>query len=162
MTADRTRRFEPWPWMIAALLAAMIGSSLLLWSVASAHRDGLVAQDAWQAGLDYNAGIAAREAARALGIALDVETRPLADGVRVEVRLVDPERRARVHDLRVERLRPAESGLDAGFALLREGDRYVGDVPLPRRGRWRLAVVAELETGPLRTEIDHWHEGQAP
>ena len=63
MRADARRPIEPWPWALAGLLVAMIGSSLLLWSIAASNPDGLVAEDAWQAGLQYNAQVAAARAA---------------------------------------------------------------------------------------------------
>jgi hypothetical protein len=47
------RRFEPWPWAVALLLAAMIGGSLGFYWVAATHPDPPVVDDAYRAGLEY-------------------------------------------------------------------------------------------------------------
>jgi hypothetical protein len=47
------RRFEPWPWLVVLLLAAMITSSLGFYWVAATHPDPPVVEDAYRAGLDY-------------------------------------------------------------------------------------------------------------
>ncbi|MCA9510413.1 MAG: hypothetical protein KC560_06880 [Myxococcales bacterium] len=33
------RRFEPWPWVLAAMLGAMIATSISFYAVAASHRD---------------------------------------------------------------------------------------------------------------------------
>jgi hypothetical protein len=42
---DEPRRFEPWPWALAALLAAMIGGCVAFWWIATTHPDPLVVRD---------------------------------------------------------------------------------------------------------------------
>jgi len=40
MTSDGApRRFEPWPWVLAAMLGAMIATSISFYAVAASHRD---------------------------------------------------------------------------------------------------------------------------
>ncbi len=53
MRAER-RSFEPWPWALAAALAAMIGISLGFYAIAAAYPDPPVVDDAWRAGLELN------------------------------------------------------------------------------------------------------------
>jgi nitrogen fixation protein FixH len=53
----------------------------------------------------------------------------------------------------VRRERPAEGGLDADFALRADGDGFVGTLPLPRPGRWRLAVTATVGGRPVRQQF---------
>ena len=156
MRADARRPIEPWPWALAGLLVAMIGSSLLLWSIAASNPDGLVAEDAWQAGLQYNAQVAAARAASDLGVTFAIETVGLADGVRVAVRLEDATEAGHVGGVWVDRIRPAETGFDQRFDLAADGAGWAGDVPLPLQGRWKLVVTADLDAGPLRHEILHW------
>lgn len=43
--ADEPRRFEPWPWVLAALLGAMIVASLAFWRIAVTNPDPLVVDD---------------------------------------------------------------------------------------------------------------------
>lgn len=42
---DEPRRFEPWPWALAAALGAMIAVCVAFWWVASTHPDPLVVDD---------------------------------------------------------------------------------------------------------------------
>lgn len=42
---DEPRRFEPWPWALAALLVAMIAGCVAFWWIATSHPDPLVVQD---------------------------------------------------------------------------------------------------------------------
>lgn len=39
METNEPRRFEPWPWILAALLAFMIGVSISFYEIARAHPD---------------------------------------------------------------------------------------------------------------------------
>lgn len=151
MTDPGPRRFEPWPWLLAGLLAAMIGSSLCLFAIASSHPDGLVG-DAWEAGLAYNAEIAAQRAAEEQGIDIDLESVPTAEGAQVAVRLEG----APADRVVVERIRPAETGWDRSYLLHADSGTWRGDVPLPRPGRWRLRVRADFGSTWLQREIDLW------
>jgi hypothetical protein len=47
------RRREPWPWLVGALLAAMIATSLAFLWTAVTHPDPPVVDDAYRAGLEY-------------------------------------------------------------------------------------------------------------
>ena len=151
-TNEAPRRFEPWPWALAGMLALMIASSLSLWAIATANPDGVVG-DAWEAGLVYNEIIAARRAADALGVELAIESAATRDGARITVRVED----ALADAVVVERIRPAESGYDQEFALKIDSGTWRGVVPLPLPGRWRFRVRADLVEGSLQREIDYWH-----
>ncbi len=63
MAPERERRFEPWPLALACALAAMITVSVTFFAIAQRHPDPVLVEDAYQAGLDYNAAL--RERARA-------------------------------------------------------------------------------------------------
>lgn len=152
MPGTGPRRFEPWPWLLIGLLSAMIGSSLSLFAIASANRDGLVG-DAWETGLAYNANVAARRAAEEQGLGIDLESAATPDGARVAVHLEG----APADRVTVERIRPAEAGWDRSFALRDEAGAWRGEVPLPRPGRWRLRVRADFGSAWLQREIDLWH-----
>jgi hypothetical protein len=39
MDPDDSRRFEPWPWILASMLAFMIGASVTFYHVAASHPD---------------------------------------------------------------------------------------------------------------------------
>ena len=162
MAAESPWRFEPWPWLLAALRLAMMGSSLLLWSIAAAHPDGLVTDDAWRDGLSYNEQVAAIASARAQGVGLGIETRPRPDGIEITASPSTPGPVDTIRRVSVQRVRPAESGFDEVFELAANGDGWSGVVPLPLVGRWRFVVTAELEAGRQRYELERWHAGEAP
>jgi nitrogen fixation protein FixH len=143
MDDEPRRRPEPWPLAIAALLAAMIGTSVGFYRVAAAHPDGLVTDDAFAAGIAFADARRAEERARALGWTLDVAAEPRGGTVHVVARLRDRDGAALPVDaITLRRERPAEGGLDAELALAAQGDAYEGSVALPRPGRWQLVVAA--------------------
>jgi nitrogen fixation protein FixH len=139
---------EPWPWILAALLFAMVAGSLAFYQVARANPDPLVVDDAYAAGLHYSERVRAERRAEALGWEVTLHATPDPGGAHVSVALRDatgsPLEATRAS---LRRERPAEGGLDAEFALRPAGapGRFEAQVPLPRRGRWRL--VARFERG---------------
>lgn len=48
---------EPWPWIVAGMLAAMIATSCLFLATAIRHPDPPVVDDAYRAGLEYARGL---------------------------------------------------------------------------------------------------------
>jgi nitrogen fixation protein FixH len=150
-TEARRRRFEPWPFALAAALLCMIATSLAFYAVARSHPDALVAQDAYEAGLRYNAVQAQRRAAEQRGLDIRLEAELVAGTARLRARLVDREGApVAARAVVVRRERPAEGGYDADFALVRDASDFVGEVPLPRSGRWRLVVTAVIDDLSVR------------
>ena len=142
------RAREPWPWLLAGLLGAMIGISLTFLAIAIRHPDPKVVEDAWASEPGIAATIRARQEADARGWALAVRTADVAGGVRLEVMLRDASGHALAPErVRVRRERPAEGGFDADLELLRSGESFAGEVPLPKGGRWTITVSAERDGG---------------
>jgi len=138
------RRREPWPVALAALLLAMVGTSVGFYRVASRNPDALVVADAFAAERQESERLRAERRAEALGWRIELAVAPRGGGAHVVARLRDaagdPIAADRVSLLRE---RPAEGGLDASIPLARAGDGFSGDVDLPRAGRWTLVVRAE-------------------
>jgi nitrogen fixation protein FixH len=156
MTTRARRTPEPWPLVLMALLAAMIGTGVAFYQIAAHHPDAVIA-DAYQTGLHYSEGIRAAERARALGWQLDVRTEVQADGARAVATLRD----AAGAPLTAERVtlrreRPAEGGYDEEFVMARSGESYTKDVSLPRRGRWQLVALAEREGERIERRVAVW------
>jgi len=154
MRTDGTRRRrEPWPVAIAGLLAGMgLVLSALLW-LSIRYGDALVVEDAFAAGLRVNDELSARARTDALGWRVDLAATPVAEGVRVQVRLLDGLGRALpAESVVVRRVRPAEGGFDADQVLQRSGDGFEGVLALPRPGRWRLGVRALHAGETVRAE----------
>jgi nitrogen fixation protein FixH len=145
-TDARERRFEPWPLALAAALLCMIASSLAFYAIARLHPDALVVQDAYEAGLRYNALQAQRRAAEQRGLDIRLEAELVAGSARLRARVVDEQGGpVSARTIVVRRERPAEGGYDAEFALVRDESGFVGEVPLPRSGRWRLVITAVVD-----------------
>ncbi len=143
---------EPWPWIVAALLGCMIAGSLSFLGIATANPDALVTDDTWRAGQRFSDALRRARRAAERGWTLEVEAPLDGEAVAVRVRLLDEDGAPLVaEEVRVRRLRPAEGGLDAE-RVLASGPTpglYMGRVPLPRSGRWRLVVEAERDDAAL-------------
>jgi nitrogen fixation protein FixH len=150
-TELRARSIEPWPLILAGGLLLMMAISLSFYAIARTHPDAVLVQDAYEAGLRYNALLAERRAAAALGV--DLELAVARGDTGIDVRVVVRDRngaRVAADAVVVRRERPAEGGLDADFRLTPDGDDFAGEVPLPRPGRWRLVVTATVEGTAVR------------
>ena len=133
-----------WPIALAALLLAMIGTSLGFYRVASRNADALVVDDASAAERRESDRLRAERRAESLGWQIGLALELRAGGAHVIAELRDADGRPLEADrVSLLRERPAEGGLDQTLVLERIGDSYAGDVPLPRAGRWHLVVRAE-------------------
>jgi len=151
-----SRRFavEPWPIAVAALLAAMIGTSLGFYRIALRNPDPAVVADSFLAGARFAEETRAEARARALGWTLDVTSENSGAGIAVGARLLDADGQPLAADqLTVRRERPAEGGLDAEFTIA--GDRPL-EITLPRSGRWSLTVRAERGDAVVKRAIPAW------
>jgi nitrogen fixation protein FixH len=149
MTAERIRGYA-WPIGVVAALGFMIASSLLLLVIAAAHPDPLVVDDEWRAEDALHETLRAERIAHQQGLQLLLHGEQRPGGVQLDASLVaaggEPSSGAHVV---VTRERPAEDGLDARFELAPHASRFDGWIPLPRPGRWRLRVRAELGAAAL-------------
>jgi nitrogen fixation protein FixH len=153
VVAER-RRFEPWPFALAAALALMIGVCIAFLSVAIVHPDPVTVQDSYAAEPALAEALRAQNRGQAQGWDLAVHTRAEEGGVAVEASLRDAAGRAlRAERVWVRRERPAEGGLDTEVSLVRDGDVFTGHVPLPRSGRWQLLFHAEREGALLEQRL---------
>jgi nitrogen fixation protein FixH len=149
------KRFEPWPVALACMLAFMIAVSLGFYAVAAHNIDAEVVEDSYTAGLRYNDELAARRRVTERGVRIAFEATPTADGVAVEVRLVDAAGKPlRADAAALRRERPTQGGFDGDFALARAGEGWRGDVPLPLPGRWRLVTTLVVDGDPVQHRVD--------
>ena len=131
---------EPWPWIVAGSLMAVIAVSLTFARAAVMHPDPLVVDDAYAAGLAWNGAQEALARGEAAGWHLVLTAAAEADGVRVAVVAKDGAGRPlRAAELSVRRVRPSEGGYDAEFPI---DDGGAAHIPLPRPGRWLLVARA--------------------
>ena len=122
-----------WPWFIISGPALVIVAGAITTWIAFASADGLVADDYYKQGMGINRVLAREDAARKLGISLELEMSSQA--VRVKLQGQQPEAlfvqfahatRAG-HDQRV-RLAPVAAGV------------YEAELPPLPPGRWRLVI----------------------
>ncbi|RIL04802.1 MAG: hypothetical protein DCC71_12710 [Proteobacteria bacterium] len=148
---------EPWPFAIAALLAAMIGTSVGFLRIALANPDAVISADPFQDGIRYAANAAAEARGRALGLGLDVRTDPTETGLAVRVELRDASGAAVAPDrVRVRRERPAEGGFDVDVPVARANGGVAAQVALPRPGRWEIHVHAERGDAVVERRVALW------
>lgn len=152
--ASRRVAIEPWPIALAALLAAMMGTSIGFYRVAARNPDPTVAGDSFLAGAHFADEARAAERASARGWTLDVTTEQTAAGVAVAARLLGADGLPLGADrVSVRRERPAEGGYDAEFAIAGDASR---EVALPRAGRWSITVRAERGDAVVQRQIAVW------
>jgi len=158
--AAEKRRFEPWPVALAAALTFMIATSIAFLCTAIRHPDAILVADSYAAEPAVAEDLLARSRGADLGWELAVVTLPRAGGVAVDAAMLDAAgRNVAVERMVVRRERPAEGGLDAEVALVREGDRFRGDIALPRGGRWQLVVRAEHDGAVVERRLAIWGPG---
>jgi nitrogen fixation protein FixH len=145
------RRLGAGPFVLGAILAAMISVLVGVYWLATSYPVELVADDPYEAGLRYNERIAAQQRATALGLDLALETTRIAHGVHVRM-TVSSSRGPLPSDLRasVRRERPTASGYDEEYPLAGKDGVFSGDVTIPLPGRWHL--VARASTGEAAIE----------
>lgn len=150
---DAERRFEPWPFILAGLLVAMMTGSVSFYVIAAHHPDPVIVDDAFAASERYNQALEAARASDALGLELGLGVTETAAGVRLRVEPRGAGGRP-VGAVSVRRVRPAEGGLDALFPLRAAQGAFEGEVPLPRPGRWRLEVSADVDGRAVREVLE--------
>lgn len=144
-TVARRGRVEPWPLVVMGLLVGMGVVLGLFLRTAIVHRDTMVVDDAYAAGLRLSSEIEAGRRVAARGWDLELAAAPEAEAVRVQVRLVADGAAPAPERVVLRRERPAEGGLDRSYELTPAGDgSFAGLVPLPRPGRWHLEARAEV------------------
>ena len=137
------RRFEPWAVGVASALAlGLAGPIAFLWLALHAPPER-VATDPWHALLTQADDERVRAEGRVSGWDISLRASRSSAGVRVEL---EPSTTSRPLpegiELRLRRERPERADLDAEIALVHRDGRWIGDVPLPAPGRWRLLARA--------------------
>ena len=139
-----SRRREPWPLAIAGLLLAMAAVLFAFLYVAVSHPDPVLVHDAYAASGRYDAALRAAQHAAAVGLRLELLSRPEPGGTRVTARLLGADGRALPADhMLVHRERPTQGGFDADVATTASGDGWTAFVALPLSGRWIVEARAE-------------------
>jgi hypothetical protein len=131
---------QKWPWLLMAAPAASIVGGVVMWSLAVATDDGLVATDYYKRGLAINRRLAHAPAPR---VPLHATLR-VADGLAV----------ARIEEIDVPSARTVRLTLEQPAAsskrvilLARDASgAYVGTLETPITGRW----IATLESDAWR------------
>lgn len=122
-----------WPWLLMLGPAVVLVAGFITTWIAFASADGLVAEDYYRQGLGINKVLAREEAARALGIAADLEI----DSGMLRVRLRGQAPQA----LFVHMAHATREGHDQRLRLAPVG-AGVYEAPLPAlpAGRWHMVI----------------------
>jgi hypothetical protein len=137
------RRFERWGVGVASALAlGLAGPIAFLWLAVHAPPER-VSTDPWHAALTQAVDERVRAEGRASGWDVSLRASRSSTGVRVELKPSTTSRPLPEDvEIRLRRERPERADLDAEIALVRRDGRWIGDVPLPAPGRWRLLARA--------------------
>jgi hypothetical protein len=122
-----------WPWLLMLGPAVVLVAGVITTWIAFASADGLVAEDYYRQGLGINKVLAREEAARALGIAADLQI----DSGMLRVRLRGQAPQA----LFVHMAHATREGHDQRLRLAPVG-AGVYEAPLPAlpAGRWHMVI----------------------
>ena len=124
---------ERWPWLLMlGPGVVLVAGAITIW-IAFASADGLVAEDYYKQGLGINKVLAREEAARKLGISLQVAKEKTHFRVVVEG---DNPPALFAHFVHATR-----AGHDVRLRLARTGSgSYEAELPALPAGRWRVAI----------------------
>jgi hypothetical protein len=123
---------EPWPWLLMAGPAAVLVAGAATTWIAFASADGLVAEDYYKQGLAINRRLAREDAARKLGIAVEVQ---LSSEIKVELKGAAPDA------IFVHLAHATRAGHDVRLRLARTASgAYAAELPALRAGRWRVVI----------------------
>lgn len=122
-----------WPWIIMSGPAAVLVAGAITTWIAFASADGLVAEDYYKQGLAINKVIAREEAARQLGVSVQVSF--TAEKISVELKGEAPAA------LFVHLAHGTRAGYDQRLRLARTAQgAYEGARPELPAGRWKMAI----------------------
>ena len=136
---------EPWPWLlIAGPAAVLVAGAATIW-LAFASADGLVAEDYYREGLGINKVLAREEAARRLGISVEVVLN--ADSLSVNLKGAQPEA------LFAHLAHATRAGQDLRLRLAPAADgAYAARLPPLPPGRWRIVIEDPRATWRIAKE----------
>ena len=144
--AKKTDRYIPY-YFVAFFLVIFIVLGTFTYLALSTHR-GVVTDNAYQKGLEYNQTIASEEAQKLLGwsstIQLDSDTLIFA--------LSD----ANGNSIKGAKViayasRPTQAGHDIQVVLTPKGANYTSQLNLPFKGQWDIKVLATWKQQPYQT-----------
>lgn len=144
------------PWAFVGGFAVVFVVNLVMMYFAFDSWTGVDRADAYTAGLAYDETLAAAEAQRALGWAVDVEVAEAGEGrAQVRVTVADddgmPLDRA---DVLARFHRPTHGGADFETPLGWHGSgRYGAEVDVPLRGLWEVHVIAQARGARWREAV---------
>ena len=141
---------EPWPWILAAGPAIVVVAGIYTAWLAIKTNDGLVTEDYYRKGLAAHQTVARSELAMRLGLVASL--RIVGNEASVALKGADtsfvPPR-----SLVLTISHPTRAGLDQTRNLVRNGERYVGEVRLPAAGHWLVLVEDESRSWRLMGNV---------
>ena len=131
-----------------ALPASAVIGGIVTIVIAITNPDGLVKDDYYKAGLGINRVLEREQHAAALGLHADLEWRPAAQQVTLQL---DAEKPVKSERLLLNLIHPTRIGLDIRIPLQHQGNnRYSGLLGTsPAAGNWYLIITPEDESWRL-------------
>lgn len=143
MTEETARKSDRWiPWMIVGFFVVVaIFDGIFVYLAGSTHT-GVVTDNAYNRGLDYNATVAAAEKQAGLGWKIDLD---LKDGSNLILKAIDSEQRPlQGAVVRAEFKRPTQDGYDFDVAMTETvAGTFETPVSFPLSGQWDVRVFVQ-------------------
>lgn len=148
MNSAAPRPSDRWiPYYIVAFFLVMIATLVPMGLIAVKTNTGVVTDNAYQKGLNYNHDLQAAAEQQALHWTHRLTLDPIDNGQKLKARftLFDTERKPLGGaEVKLWLVRPTQAGMDQSVTLIAadSAGSYAGEIPVPTRGQWEARVSA--------------------
>lgn len=140
-----------WPWYIIALPGTVVIASIITITIAVTHRDSLVVDNYYKAGLAINQTLDKQEHATALGLQAQAQFDPVSAKFALTL---DNQELASVSSLKMTMVHATLAKRDRVIYLTRQDDHtFVASMEQPDSGRWRLILEPTDQQWQLNAEV---------
>lgn len=131
------------PWMVVAFFAVFISVDAIMVTLAVRSQTGLVTEQAYEKGLQYNQTLAAAETQQQWGWSSQIK---IVDGSVIVTLRNSAGEYLRQALVKAEIIRPIQSGHDFTVMLNELPDgRYAAPVKFPLPGEWKIRIFAQAD-----------------
>jgi len=155
---------EPWPWLLMSGPGIVVVAGFFTFYLAASGTDGLVVDDYYKQGKTINQALHRDDVAREAGLNAFVTFDQANDRVEVVAKRGGDVTPAVVvtEPLTLSLVHATRAGFDSVIPLTRNGDRYAGQLPALRVGKWNVLLEDKQKQWRLQREINVGSEALPP